>query len=183
MQAFTREGLPWNEGLRQLLINYRGNPQRRQQVTRRTHVRPCLPATSSGCIAHHRKDNNFGCFPCPTSPRSTTSFKHTTLKRGAEVLIRDSRTTSGKGQATWCLHPYTIQHRNDKTYTLVQSDGTPNSQIKRHSRDIKRFFRPDDFPEQKYHHFQNNSSSASKRRRAWPSRHTRISLGAALSVA
>ena len=71
VQAFTREGLPWNEGLRQLLINYRGNPTwRRQQVTRRTHVRPCLPATSSGCIAHHRKANNFlpSVYPLPYQP-------------------------------------------------------------------------------------------------------------------
>ena len=151
IQAFTRKGLPWNEGLRQLLINYRGNPHGSdnkspgERMFGRSYRQPHQVAPRT--------------FTCPTPadaptlpvgpPAKSASFQHTTLKRGAEVLIRDSRPAPGKGRATWRHHPYTIQHRNDKTYTLVRSDGTPHSRIKRHRRDIKRFFRPDDFPEQR----------------------------------
>ena len=49
------------------------------------------------------------------------------------------RPTRGKGRPTWLPEPYTIRKRSNKTYTVVRSDGTPNSQFIRHRRDIKRF--------------------------------------------
>ena len=161
IQAFTREGLPWNEGLHQLLINYRGNPHGSdnkspgERMFGRSYRQPhqVVPRTVPGPAS----------LGAPTlsarPPAKSAIFQHTTLKRGAEVLIRDSRPASGKGRATWRPHPYTIQHRNDKTYTLVRSDGTPRSRIKRHRRDIKRFFRPDNFPEQQIIIFNTPSKS------------------------
>ena len=71
-------------------------------------------------------------FPPALPARSTTRVL--SIQRRAEVLVCDSRTTPGKGQATWRRHPHRIKHRNDKTYTLVRSDGTPNSRIETQAR-------------------------------------------------
>ena len=136
IQAFTREGVSWTVGLRQLLINYRGTAHGADNAS------PAARLFSR----HYRQ-------PHQVVERTTTTQAdyHTSgttrgsLKRGTEVLLRDMRPTRGKGQPTWLPEPYTVQKRNNKTYTVVRSDGTPNSQLKRHRRDIKRFFRPDNF--------------------------------------
>ena len=146
IQAFIREGKSWTDDLHRLLVNYRGNShgtdkkspgermfgcayrQPHQVVPRNIHE-PSSPEPST--IEHAQ--------PLVSAAKPST-FKRGTLRRGEEVLLRDLRPSTGKGQAAWRPIPYTIIHRNNKTYTLVRSDGMPRSRLVRHRRDIKRFF-------------------------------------------
>lgn len=137
VQAFTSDGLSWSEGLRRLLANYRGtahgddnkSPAARLfggRLYRQPHQVVRRHAPAQGASARHAPARG-------------------AIHRGEEVLLRDMRSSCGKARATWLPDPYTVRHRNNKTYILVRSDGTETAERRRHRRDIKRFYRPPDF--------------------------------------
>ena len=147
IQVFIRDGTSWNEGLRRLLTNYRGTPHGSdakspsERMFGRAFRQPHQVVPSTQLLTTVQP-------PSRLAPGVPTTSKRSTLQKGDEVLLRDLRTSVGKGEATWQSTPYTILHRNNKTYTLKRSDGRPPPHLVRHGRYIKRFHRPDDMDSQ-----------------------------------
>ena len=143
IQAFIRDGTSWNEGLRRLLTNYRGTPHGSdakspgERMFGRAFRQPHQVVPSAQPLTTAQPPSRF-------APGVPSTSKRSTLQKGDEVLLRDLRPSVGKGEATWQPTPYTILHRNNKTYMLKRSDGRPSPHLVRHRRDIKRFHRPDD---------------------------------------